>query len=130
VVTEHLTQGYVDAFTKARKTRDKKYTHARNYAKKMETKISKQWSSGTLTSEKARKADAKMEWYKKDAYAKADQAYDKAIVAAEAQMTKVRADTAKGWGRLDPKKKTEKKKTEKKKTGGVTGSRSFVRRNY
>ena len=164
MATEHLTQGYVDAFTKARKTRDKKYTHARNYAKKMETKISKQWSSGTLTSEKARKADAKMDWYRKDAYKKADQAYDKAIKVAKAKQAKVRSETAKGWGQLEPKKKIEKKKTaktvlgsetwysrreaaeirldaalrerrkkkktEKKKTGGVTGSRSFVRRNY
>jgi len=125
VATEYLTQGYVDAFTKARETRDKKRVHANKQLKKMKTKIGNQWSSGTLTSEKARKADAKMDWYRKDAYAKADQAYDKAIAVAEAKQTKVRAKTASGWGRLDPKKKTEKKKT-----GGVTGSRNFVRRNY
>mgnify|MGYP003151207418 CR=1 FL=1 len=125
MVTEHLTQGYVDAFTKARETRDKKRVHANKTLKKMKTKIGRQWSSGTLTSEKARKAEAKMDWYRKDAYAKADQAYDKAIAVAEAKQTKVRSETAKGWGNLDPKKKTEKKKT-----GGVTGSRNFVRRNY
>ena len=116
----------MDAFTKARETRDKKRVHANKTLKKMKTKIGRQWSSGTLTSEKARKAEAKMDWYRKDAYAKADQAYDKAKVAAKAKQTKVRAETAKGWGRLEPRKK----KTEKKKTGGVTGSRSFVRRNY
>jgi hypothetical protein len=122
---EHLTEGYYDAMSKARKIKEDKYTKAWKRADKMKIKVSKQWNSGTLTSENARKARDKVDWYKKDAYKKADQAYDKAKVAAKAKQTKVRAETAKGWGQLDPNKKTEKKKT-----GGVTGSRSFVRRNY
>ena len=125
MATEYSTQEYMDAMSKARKTKEDRHLKAWKKADKMKTKIGKQWQSGTLTSEKARKADAKMDWYRKDAYKKADQAYDKAITAAEAKQAKLQAETAKGWGRLDPKKKTEKKKT-----GGVTGSRSFVRRNY
>ncbi len=125
MATEYSTQGYYDAMAKANKIKENKQIKAYKRADKMKTKIGRQWSSGTLTSEKARKAEAKMDWYRKDAYAKADQAYDKAIAVAEAKQTKVRSETAKGWGNLDPKKKTEKKKT-----GGVTGSRNFVRRNY
>jgi len=125
VATEYSTQEYMDAMSKARKTKEAKHLKAYKQAEKMKAKIGKQWSSGTLTSEKAHKATDKMDWYRKDAYKKADQAYDKTIKAAKAKQTKVRAKTASGWGRLDPKKKTEKKKT-----GGVTGSRSFVRRNY
>ena len=91
-------------------------------------KIANQWGSGRLSDENATKAREKVEWYTKDAWTKADQAYDKAIKAAEAKQAKLQAETAKGWGRLD--KKPTKKKTEKKKGGGVTGSRSFVKRNY
>ena len=125
MATEYSTQEYYDAMSKAKKTKDDRHIKAWKTAEKMKKKIGKQWQSGTLTSEKARKADAKMEWHLEDANQKADQAYDKAIAAAKAKQTKVRAETAKGWGRLDPKKKTEKKKT-----SGVTGSRNFVRRNY
>jgi len=125
MATEYSTQGYHDAMSKAKKTKEDKQVKAYKRADKMKTKIGKQWQSGTLTSENARKARDKVDWYTKDAYKKADQAYDKAKVAAKAKQTKVRAETAKGWGRLDPKKKTEKKNT-----GGVTGSRNFVRRNY
>ena len=47
-------------------------------------KIANQWGSGRLSDENATKAREKVEWYTKDAWAKADQAYDKAIKAAEA----------------------------------------------
>ena len=122
------SKAHIDAFSKAvNRRRDARNRAATQRSKKI-NKIANQWGSGRLSDENATKAREKVEWYTKDAWAKADQAYDKAIKAAEAKQAKLQAETAKGWGRLD--KKPTKKKTEKKKGGGVTGSRRFVKRNY
>ena len=124
--TGPLSREHRDAFSKAIERRRKSRHKAAKKKAEQINKIANQWGSGQLSGENATKAKEKVEWYTKDAFAKADQAYDKAITAAEAKQAKLQAETAKGWGRLEPRKK----KTEKKKTGGVTGSRSFVRRNY
>ena len=126
--TGPYSKAHKDAFSKAINRRKDARNRAATQRTKKINKIANQWSSGRLSDENATKAREKVDWYVKDALAKADQAYDKAIKAAEVKSAKIKAETAKGWGRLDP--KPTKKKTEKNKTGGVTGSRSFVQRNY
>jgi len=103
---------------KKAKARDKAYLQSI----KMKDKAYLQSVKGSINKSDRNKALKKVDWYRDDALAKADQAYKKDLK----NLKKKQADFArKEWGNLDPKKKTEKKKT-----GGVTGSRSFVRRNY
>ena len=105
-------------FVKKLRSRDKAFLKS----VKMKDKAFLQSVKGSINKSDRDKALKKVKWYRDDALAKADQAYEKGLV----KLKKKQADFArKEWGNLDPKKKTEKKKT-----GGVTGSRSFVRRNY